>query len=165
MAAPLFELVTELQTLTRRDFPAADETSLNPLSVRPLVEGEWLELDSNYKLARGGDNNAGTPDEGLSMNSFVVHTERGRYDVQAIRKVNVLMLGMYEADTQIVDTAGLALGDALTVQDISIGGVVRRGLKKAGATAGRVVVGYVSKLYASGPAKVRFVHMANAKYL
>jgi hypothetical protein len=164
MSAPLFQLVTELQTLTRRDFPAADETSLNPLSARPLVDGEWLELDSNYKLARGGDNNAATPDEGLSMNTFVVHTERGRYDVQAIRKVNVLMLGMYEAETQVVDTTGLALGDALTVQDILIGGVVRRGLKKAGATPGRVVVGYVSKLYPSGPAKVRFVHMANTKY-
>lgn len=165
MAAPLFELVTELQTLNRRDFSVADETSLVPISARPLVEGEWLELDANYKLVRGGDNNAATADEGLSMNTFVVHTERGRYDVQAIKKANVLMLGMYEAETQIVDTTGLVLGDALTVQDITIGGVVRRGLKKASNTAGRVVVGYVSKLYASGPAKVRFVHMANQKYL
>lgn len=162
MAAPLFELVTELQTLTRRDFPAATDADLVPLSARPLVEGEWLELDSNYKLVRAGDNNAGTADEGLSMNTFVVHTERGRYDTQAIRKINVLMLGMYEAETQVVDTTALALGDALTVQDISLGGIVRRGLKKAGATSGRVVVGYVSKLVSS--TKVRFVHMANQKF-
>ncbi len=158
MASPLFELVTELQTLTRRDFAPAVETILNPVSATPLVEGEWLELDANYKLARGTG-------EGLSMNTFVVHTERGRYDTQAIKKVNVLFLGMYEADSQIVDTTGLALGDALTIQDVTVGGVVHRGLKKAGATAGRVVVGYVSKLYASGPAKVRFIHMANQKYL
>lgn len=159
MSAPLFNLVTELQTLLRRDFPAATDSDLSPLSARPLVEGEWLEIDTNYKLVRGTG-------EGVSMNTFVVHTERGRYDTQAIRKINVLMLGMYEADTQIVDTTGpLALGDALTVQDVTIGGIVRRGLKKAGATAGRVVVGYVSKLYSSGPTQVRFVHMANQKYV
>lgn len=157
MASPNFELVTELQTLNRRDFGAAVETILNPVSNQPLVEGEWLELDTNYKLARGSG-------EGLSMNTFVVHTERGRYDTQAIKKINVLFLGQYEAETQIVDVTALALGDALTVQDVTIGGIVRRAVKKAGATAGRVVVGYVSKLYA-GATKVRFIHMANQKYL
>lgn len=161
--APLFQLVSELQTLSRRDFPVADSNILAPLSARPLVEGEWLELDTNYKLARAGDNNAATADEGLSMNTFVVHTERGRYDTQAISKANVLMLGMYEAETQVVDQTGLAVGDALTVQDISLGGVVRRGLKKAGATSGRVVVGYVSKIV--NASTVRFIHMANQKYL
>lgn len=157
MASPLFELVTELQTLTRRDFPVAVPAILNPLNAQPLVEGEWLEIDTNYKLVRGTG-------EGLAMNVFPVHTERGRYDTQAILKANVLMLGMYEADTQIVDTTALGVGDALTVQDVTIGGIVRRGLKKAGVTSGRVVVGYVSKLYTSGPTKVRFVHMANQKF-
>jgi len=161
MATLNFELITELQTLTRRDFPIADEASLNPLGTRPLIEGEWLELDSNYKLARAGDNNASTVDEGTSPNVFVVHTERGRYDTQAIKKVNVLMLGMYEAETLVVDQTGpLALGDMLTVQDITYGGLVRRGLKKnTGSTSGRVVVGYVSKIVSS--TKVRFVHMGN----
>ena len=163
MASPLFELVTELQTLTRRDFPAATESDLNPISARPLVEGEWLELDANYKLVRGGNNSAVDADEGTSMNQFVVHTERGRYDTQAIKKINVLFLGMYEAETQIMSTTGpLLLGSALTVQDISIGGIVRRGLALAGATANRVVVGYVSKLVSS--TKIRFIHMGNTKY-
>ena len=163
MPAPLFELVSELQMLNRRDFSVADETMLNPLNSRPLVEGEWLAIDSNYKLAREGDNNSGTADEGTSYAVFPVHTERGRYDTQVVKKVNVLFMGMYEAETQIVDTTGLALGDSLTVQDISIGGIVRRGLKKnSGSTSGRVVVGYVTKLY-SGQTKVRFIHQANIK--
>lgn len=162
MASPFFELVTELQTLTRRDFGAADETALQPLSTRPLIEGEWLDIDANYKLARGGDNSAGTADEGTTMLTFPVHTERGRYDVQAIKKINVLFLGMYEAETQVMSATSLVLGSALTVQDISLGGVVRRGLAIASASAGRVVVGYVSKLVSS--TKIRFIHMVNQKY-
>jgi hypothetical protein len=160
MPAPLFELITELQTLHRRDFPVADETMLAPLTVRPLVEGEWLELNSSYQLARGGDNNSGTADEATQYNVFPVHTEKGRYDVQAIKKVNVLMFGTYEAETQIVNTTSLVIGSALTVQDITIGGIVRRGLALTGATANRIIVGYVSKITGS---KVRFVHMANVK--
>lgn len=163
MAAPLFELVTELQTLTRRDYSSADETILNPLNVRPLVEGEWLNIDANYKLARLGDNNSGTADEGTDPNVYPVHTERGRYDVQAIKKINVLQFGMYEADTQIVDTTSILLGSAVTVQDVTVGGIVRRGLKLATAGAGRVVVGYVSKLFTSGPTRIRFVHFGNVK--
>ena len=81
MAAPLFELVTELQTLTRRDFPLANPALLQPLNANPVVEGEFLELDANYKLARGSG-------EGISPLAFPVHTERGRYDTQAIGKAN-----------------------------------------------------------------------------
>jgi len=161
MPAPLFELVSELQTLHRRDFPVADETILSPLTVRPLVEGEWLELNSSYQLARGGDNNAGTADEATQFNVFPVHTERGRYDVQAVKKVNVLMFGMYEAETQIVNTTSLVVGSALTVQDITVGGIVRRGLALTGATASRIFVGYVSRVISS--TKIRFVHMTNVK--
>lgn len=160
MPAPLFELISELQTLHRRDFPVADETMLAPLTARPLVEGEWLELNSSYQLARGGDNNSGTADEGTQYNVFPVHTEKGRYDVQAIKKVNVLMFGMYEAETQVVNTASLVVGSALTVQDITSGGIVRRGLALTGSTSGRIIVGYVSKITGS---KVRFIHMANVK--
>lgn len=161
MPAPLFELISELQTLNRRDFPVADESMLNPLSARPLVEGEWLELNGSYQLVRGGDNNAGTADEATQYGVFPVHTERGRYDVQAIKKVNVLYMGMYEAETQIANLTSLAVGSALTVQDVNIGGIVRRGLAVTGSTSGRIIVGYVTRLPGSG--RVRFIHMANVK--
>lgn len=155
MAAPNFELITELQTLTRRDFQLGNEAILNPLDANPLLDGEWLELDANYKLIRGTG-------EGLSANVFPVHTERGRYDTQAIGKTNVLMLGMYEAKTKIYDSTSLLLGSPLTVQDVTIGGVAgKRGLKLEGATALRTRVGYVSKLLDGG--YVRFVHFGNQK--
>ena len=157
-----FELITELIPLTRRDFPVDDDSILSPNNVRPLVDGEFLQLNSDYKLERGGDNNASTPDEGTNPNVFPVHTERGRYDVQAIRMASVLMLQMYEAQTTIVDTTSLVVGSVLTVQDISLGGIVRRGLALGGSTSGRIVVGYVSRIVGT---KVRFIHYANQKVI
>lgn len=155
MPTPNFELITELATLTRRDFYLAVEGILNPLDANPLLDGEWLELDANYKLVRGTG-------EGVSANVFPVHTERGRYDTQAIGKTNVLMLGMYEAETKIMDATSLLLGSPLTIQDCTIGGVAgKRGVKLEGATALRTRVGFVSKLISS--TKVRFVHYGNQK--
>jgi hypothetical protein len=158
--APYFELVTELQTLIRRDFPYTGVTPnapgiLDPNNANPLIDGEWLELDTGtnqYNLKRGSG-------EGTSLLQFPVHTERGRYDVQAAQKVNVLFLGMYEADTLVVDTTGLAVGDLLSVQDVTVGALTRRGLKERAANTG-TVVGFVTKVVGS---KVRFVHYANTK--
>jgi hypothetical protein len=161
MPAPNFVLISELQTLHRRDFPLADATLLPPLNSNALVDGEWLELNASYQLARGG---AG---EGTQAAVFPVHTERGRYDTQAISKVNVLYLGQYEAETVIADTTGIAVGTALVVNDVNTQGFAsRRGLKaRAGAQAtGVVIVGFVTKTYTLGVGgKVRFVHMANQK--
>lgn len=165
MSGPNFELITELQTLTRRDFPVADPTILQPLGAAPLLDGEWLELDGNYKLARKpeitGHTAVGGTKEGANLLVFPVHTERGRYDTQAIGKVNVLYFGMYEAETKVADLTSLNVGDALTVADLGAGAGAyqdKRGLaKKAGSSV--VVVGYVSRLPGGG--KVRFVHYAN----
>lgn len=159
---PKFKLISELHATIRRDFGLADESVLNPFGARPLVEGEFLELTSDYKLGRGGNNDASDADECVNPNVYVVHTERGRSDTQVAKMTNVIYFGMYEAETDLVVTTSLVLGSELTVQDIDDGGIVRRGLAIAGATAGRVVVGYVSKLYA-GTNRVRFVHFGNLK--
>lgn len=154
MAGPNFQLVTELQSLIRRDFYLADQTLLAPFNANPVVDGEWLVIDTNYQLARGTG-------EGTDPNVFPIFTERGRYDTQAIGKANVLMLGMYEAQTKVIDTTALALGDALTVQDVTYQSLTRRGVKKDAAGAGRVRVGFVTKLLDGG--FVRFVHFGNQK--
>lgn len=153
MAGPNFELVTELQTLTRRDFYMATTALLNPFNANPVVDGEFLVIDANYQLARGAG-------EGTDPNVFPVHTERGRYDTQAIGKANVLMLGMYEAETKVFDSAGIVLGAPLTVQDVTFLALTRRGLKLEGVTAGRVRVGFVTKIMTD---RIRFVHFGNQK--
>lgn len=151
MAEPNFVLVTELQMNRRRDFYMADTSLLAPLGANPLLDGEWLELDTNYKLARG--TGVGSPAV------FPVHTERGRYDTQAIGKVNVIMLDNFEADTKICDVTNVVVGDHLIVGDVTIGALTRRGLKRAtggkGATT-EVIVGICTRLYA-GQTKLRFV--------
>lgn len=154
MSAPNFELITELQVTLRRDFPLAAPNILNPMDAQPLVEGEWLELDVNYMLKRGTGN-------GASGAVFPVHTERGRYDTQAVQKANVIFAGQYEAETKIFDTTGTYNpGTELMVADVTIGGIVRRGLKPA--ANGATVVGHVTKLTGTGAAaKLRFLHGAN----
>lgn len=159
MPAPNFELVTELQVCIRRDFPLTTPGILNPFDAAPLVEGEWLELDSSYLLKRGAT---------ASVNHavFPVHTEKGRYDTQAVQKANVVFAGQYEAETLVhpADLTGYAVGDALTVGDVSVGGVTRRGLVKAD-TAGQPVVGYITKITGSGAAaKLRFIHTGVATF-
>lgn len=161
MAGPNFTLISELQTLTRRDFPMEDPTLLQPLNANPLVDGEFLQLDANYKLARAAAGVGGTKEDPW-FNLFPLFSERGRYDTQAIGKGTILMLGMYEAETMVVNTAGLAVGDPLTVQDVTYGGLTRRGLAKKVAAAGVVVVGYVSRLPGGG--KVRFIHLGNQMF-
>jgi hypothetical protein len=153
MSAPYMRLITEVQTIIRRDFVLADPTILQPNSSNPLIDGEWLELDASYKLARGTG-------EGTNANVFPVWTERGRSDTQAILKATVLFLGGYEVETRVYDPTALVVGDELTVQDVTVGGLTKRGVKEGAGGGGRVVVGYVSKV---GTDRIRFIHYANFK--
>jgi hypothetical protein len=159
MPAPSVTLITELQVCIRRDFPLTVPGILNPLDAAPLTEGEWLELDSSYLLKRGASNS-------VSPAVFMTHTERGRYDTQSIGKANVIFAGQYEAETlvHLADLSGYAIGDALTVGDVVMGAVTRRGLVKAG-TPGQPVVGFITKITGTGTtAQLRFLHTGIYKY-
>jgi hypothetical protein len=149
------KLVSEFQTIHRRSFELAVPTILDPTNVRPLVEGEFLQLDTAYKMARGGDNAGNLTDEAL-VPSFCYFAEQGRYETQAIGKGPMLYLGGYEADTKIMDATGLGIGDALTVYDLDLGGIIRRGLgQQTLATA--FVIGYVTRLPGANNGFLRFV--------
>ncbi len=157
---PNFVLISELQTLTRRDWTIATPSELQPLSANPLLDGEWVGLNSSYQVDRDASG-VGATAEGNNPNEWVVYTERGRYDTQAIGKVNTLMFGMYEAETLIANLSGVSVGTPLTVQNVTYTGLTKRGLaaKVAGGGSGVVVVGYCSRL--PGNNKVRFVHFGN----
>jgi hypothetical protein len=160
MAVQNFRLVSEFQTIHRRPFELAAPATLKPTDVRPMVDGEFLQLDTAYKMARGGDNTITTPptpDSEGTVPAFAYFAERGRYETQAIQKGPFLYLGPYEADTMIMYGTGLSLGDKLSVFDIDIGGIVRRGLFKA--TAGGYVVGFVTRLPANNNNWLRFIRV------
>ena len=146
--APYMTLISEVLPIQRRDFYVANTALLNPNNANPILDGEWLELDSSYKLARG----AGTPQ---ATPAWQVFAERGRYDTQAIGKLPVLFIGGYEAETSICDVTGCAVGDALVVTDVTVGGLTKRGLDKISAATGEYLVfAYVTRLV--GTTKLRY---------
>ena len=76
--APYMNLISEVLPVQRRDFYMADATLLNPNNANPVLDGEWLQLDSTYKLTRGASGNVAVP-------SWQLFAERGRFDTQSIR--------------------------------------------------------------------------------
>ena len=139
-----FELITEIQALLRRDFPVADRTLVNPNNANPLMDGEFMNLNTSYQLIRGANNTAG----------YALFVEKGRFDVQAIGKVTVLFAGGYEADTRVFTTAGLALGGALEISAaVTVDTLTKSGLK---VWASGPVIGYVTRLPANNGGLLRF---------
>ncbi len=146
--APYLQLISEVLKVDRRDFYVTDPTILNPVSANPLIDGEWLEIDSAYKAVRGSGNG--------TKQAFQCFAERGRYDTQAIGKVPLLYIGGYEAETTVADLTGLSAGDRLIIGDVTVGGLTRRGLKKLPASSGTYsVIATVTRLPGGG--KVRYL--------
>lgn len=146
MAVENFRLVTPVEKIERKDLSLADPTLANPNGANPLLDGEFLEYDANYKGVRAGGD----------VLCFAVFAERGRTDVQALRRVPVLYMGAYEADTVIMDSTAMALGDPLMVDDVTIATLTKSGLKKHGGGA-ELVVGYITRLPANNGQKLRFI--------
>lgn len=145
--APYLTLISEVLPVMRRDFYVASTALLNPNNANPLIDGEWLELNSSYQLARG-TGEAAVP-------SFQLFAERGRYDTQAIGKVPVLFLGFYEAESKVADLTGMAVGNALVVQDVTFQSLTRRGLAKLGVGGGEhMIFGYVTRVFTD---RVRYI--------
>lgn len=153
----LFDLKSEFQTIHRRSFELATPAILNPNNANPLILGEFLQLDANYKMARGSADG--------TVPAFCYFAEQGRYETQAIGKGPFLYGGFYEADTKVMDTTLeaqiTAVGQKLMVNDIDIGGLTRRGLSALpGAPVGtEYVVGYVTRLPANNNGYLRFIRV------
>jgi hypothetical protein len=140
-----FELVTDLQGLIRRDFTMADKTLVNPNSVNPIMDGEYLSFDTAYKLVRGAAGGLG----------FAVFAERGRFDVQVLGKTTVLFAGHYEADTRVFTSAGLTLGGKLQLSDaVTVDTKTKSGLL---IYASGALLGYVTRLPANNGGKLRYL--------
>lgn len=139
-------------TLYVKDLPytvgTGEDPNLNPFqpsSSRPLIEGEWLQFGANYSFTRGGDNavgSPGVPDNEGTVPSFIYFQERGRYDAQSTKMAHcVIGPAFFEFDTRLCVTAGLNVGDLVSVWDLdTFDGRIRRGLAahSAGWAVGRV---------------------------
>jgi len=141
-----FTLVTDLQPLLRRDFPLYDKTLANPNGTNPLLDGEFMNLNSSYQLIRGADGSIG----------WAVFAEKGRFDVQVLGKTTVLFGQTYEADTRIFTTTGLTLLGKLQISASVTGpdGKTKSGLANYSSGA---VIGYVTRLPANNGNMLRFI--------
>lgn len=160
-----FEIVSDLLKIQVRDFALADKTIAEPLNATALVDGEWFIIDSAYKAARATAINAAG--NIATQTAYPVWSERGRTDVLAMagRKVPMLFLGDYEADTRIFDAAAVVdggaaittVGQRLKVASINIGGKIVCGLVGGQAGDNDPIVGRVTKLPANNGGKLRFI--------
>lgn len=159
-----FEPISNLLMTQVRDFALADKTLADPLNANCYLDGEWFTIDANQKALRPASiSGAGNP---ATVRSWVVFAERGRTDVQASsgRKLPLIWLGDFEADTRIFDAAlvvsgGAAIttmGQPLKVSSITIGTKTVCGLVGAVAGDGEPVVGIVTRLPANNGGKLRF---------
>lgn len=168
-----FEPVSDILATQRRNFPLADPTLADPFSSTPLVDGEWLTLDANYKLVRASDVAVNGNPSAASL-VFPHWNESGRSDMlaNAARSTTVIYLGDYEVDTRIYDaTVSIgsgavisAVGQPLKVATITLalaaGGTrLFTGLVGHGGhgTDDAPIVGYVTRLPANNGTKLRFV--------
>jgi len=159
-----FEPVRDVLPVQRADFPLADGSLADPLNAVALVDGEWMSVDSAYKIVRVTD--VTTPGNEAAARSYPLWAERGRYDVQAMgdRKMPVLWLGAWEFNTRIFDAAAaIGTGAAITAVDqplkiatITIGSRNYTGIVGSDTTdAGAIIVGYVTRLPAANGGKLR----------
>lgn len=161
-----FEPRSDLMLIQRRDFSVADAALVNPLNALAFVDGEWVTLNDANQLVRA--TTIGTPGNLAAKISFPLFSERGRTDTQSMgsKKMTVLYLGQYEADTRIFDAASTSggaaitqVGQPLTVATITLGGRNYSGLVGCvtAGTGNNLIVGYVSRLPSVNGGKLRFV--------
>lgn len=157
-----FEPVRDVMPVQRADFPLADKTLANPLNAVALVDGEWMVINSDYKMVRAST--IGSVGDEATARSYPLWAERGRYDMQALGKAPLLWLGSWEFDTRIFDAAATpgsgaaitAVDQPLKVATITLGsrnytGIVGHG----GSGDSAIVVGYVTRLPANNGGKLR----------
>lgn len=132
---------------------ASDTNPFNPVDMRPLIEGEWLERTGADKLTRGGNNamaSSGTKDNQGTVPAFLYFSEKGRYDVQLSKRAHIIAGPHgFEFRTKLCTDEGFQVGDAVSVWDwdgiAGAYGVVRRVLGKA--ESGGYVIGRVTRVF------------------
>lgn len=165
-----FEPISDMLPTTRRNFPLADKTLIQPLNANVIVDGEWMTINSAGQLLRA--TTIGSVGNEPGNYTFILvpsWAERGRTDIQATadKQYPVIWDGTWEFDTRIFDAAAVVgtgaaitqVGQPLKVATITFGGRNFSGL--VGATFNEAApakfVGYVTRLPAQNNGKLRFI--------
>lgn len=158
-----FEPVSDILPIWRRDLPLADGTLADPTNALCIIDGEWLTLDTNYKLIRACDvNNSSAV---AAVKSFPCFSEKGRSDRMGMssKKTDILFRGEYEFDTRVYDAAAGAHAITTVLQGLKAATIVVGSrnyvglIGHGGSSDTDPVVGYVTRLPASNGGKLRFI--------
>jgi hypothetical protein len=145
-----FEVIKpDLSMLYRDSIEVADTAILNPESTSPpaLIDGEMMQINASGQLIRAAN---------VTQLCFAAMEDRGDYGVQASRKVSILRIGGYVANTAVFNAGLTTLGAPVMNGDVTVGSLTRRGLVAWSTTPGDLIVGYVMKLAANNGGLLRF---------
>jgi hypothetical protein len=165
-------------TLWTRDLPytpgvgeAADLNPFDPMSARPLVEGEWLTEDelttSGRKLKRGGVNvlTGGALAAEGTVPAYLYFQEQGRYDAQATKMAHIIRgPSLFEFRTKLAYDGGapIAVHTKVSVWDwdgpAGVWGICRRVLAP---WAAGYVIGRVTRVFGTNDFAVLFMPGTN----
>jgi len=161
-----FEPLSDIMVTQRRDFALADKDLCDPQNAVALVDGEYTVINDSYKLVRA--TNIAAVGNAATQHSYPLFAERGRTDIRAMadKKMPIIFMGDFEADTRIFNAAvvvgsGAAItfaGQPLKVATITIGSRNYSGLVgHGGAADASPIVGRVTRLPAVNGGKLRYV--------
>jgi hypothetical protein len=166
-----FEPMSDMITVTRRNFPVVDRTLIDPFNANVYLDGEWMVVTNEQKIQRATDlalDGAKVSYNGNIVPPYLWWNERGRTDVQALGSGTLLYAGWYEGETRIFKATAKQDGNApeqypaisyvgqpLQVATITVGTRVLSGLVGA-VDATVMIVGFVTRLPATNGGKLRF---------
>lgn len=191
MAGKYIEFVNPgYSTLYTRDLPykaATASTALpsdpanpfDPDSANPLVEGEWLQIDTDNKCSRLlitgvlGNQVTAANKTGYSTIPCVMHfSEKGRYDAQITKKAHMVTgpVGFeFRCKLCVATSSAVTAGQRVVVGFVAVGGKMKRGLVAvnasdasfsagSGVAVGDVVwsPGYISRVHGDNDIVVTF---------
>lgn len=136
----MLAILSNVSSVRRQDFSAADSDLLNPLSTVPLAleQGEWVTFDADGKVIRV---------TASVRPSYQAWSPKGDMGAQALGKLSVIFIGDYEAETDMYDSAvTYTIGEPLTAKTVTIDAEDRAGLTNDVTGATDYIVGYVTKV-------------------
>lgn len=142
-----FLLTTPYLDLDTRDFASDVTDAFDPSKAASFVDGEWLMMADGYKVKRATTGETGTIATSPGI-VFPMYAERGRTELQALKKCPVIWRGSFEVRTNVLLAANIptVLGAPLTLAagDVFGDGQDRTSFKTA--TADQYVYGYVTRV-------------------
>lgn len=144
---------------------AGHYSSVDPQAEYPLLMGEFLRLKPDGKAMRHIDPSAAETanlDDCPEVPVYMMFAEKGRTDLQVARRVPLMFLGAYVAETKLIhSTCAFVLGEELYVGNVKPAGFTHcvQGLIGKSLAAGSCTfpIGRVLKLPADNGGWLRFV--------